>query len=72
MKKSTVGFSLTFFFPFSVFFRFPGQLNQTQCRHRLTTAALFLRNCVGQPPSRGDGLRHRCTLQRNTASMMKI
>ena len=38
--------------------RFPGRLNRTQCRQRLATAAMFLRSCVAQTLSRGDGPRH--------------
>ena len=38
--------------------RFPGPLNRTQCHHRLATAAMFLRSCVAQALSRGDGPRH--------------
>ena len=38
--------------------RFPGRSNRTQCRQRLATAAMFLRSCVVQALSRGDGSRH--------------
>ena len=35
-----------------------GPVKSTQCRQRLTTAAMFLRSCVAQPLSRGDGPRN--------------
>ena len=39
--------------------RIPGQLNRTQCRRRLATAATFLRarSCVAQALIYGDGPR---------------
>ena len=36
----------------------PGPVKSTQCRQRLATAATFLRSCVAQAPSRGDGPRN--------------
>ena len=33
----------------------PGPIKSAQCRQRLATAATFLRNCVSQALSRGDG-----------------
>ena len=34
-----------------------GRSFRTQCRQRLATATMFLRSCVSQELSRGDGLR---------------
>ena len=53
--------------------RFPDRSNR-QCRQRLAIAETFLRSCVAQALSRGDGPRHslHATLRRNTASIMKI
>ena len=48
----------------------PEPVQLTQRRQRLATAATFLRSCVAQALSRGDGPRH--SLRRNTASIMKI
>ena len=45
-----------------------GQIRQ--CRQRLAAAATFLRSCVAQTQSHGDGPRH--SLRRNTASTMTI
>ena len=52
----------------------PGPVKSAQCRQRLATAATFLRSCVAQALSRGDGPRNSLgyTLRRNTASKMKI
>ena len=36
----------------------PGPVKSAQCRQRLATAATFLRSCVVQALSRGDGPRH--------------
>ena len=36
----------------------PGPVKSAQCRQRLATAATFLRSCVAQALSRGDGPRH--------------
>ena len=36
----------------------PGPVKSAQCRQRLSTAATFLRSCVAQSLSRGDGPRH--------------
>ena len=36
----------------------PGSVKLAQCRQQLATAATFLRSCVAQALSRGDGLRH--------------
>ena len=36
----------------------PGPVKSTQCRQRLATVAMFLRSCVAQVLSRGDGRRH--------------
>ena len=47
-----------------------GQIGHKQ--QRLTTEAMFLRICVAQALSRGEGPRTRYTLRRNTASIMKI
>ena len=33
----------------------PGPVKSTQCRQRLATVATFLRSCVAQTLSRGDG-----------------
>ena len=33
----------------------PGTVKSTQCRQRLATVATFLRSCVAQALSRGDG-----------------
>ena len=52
--------------------RIPGRSNRTQRRQRLATAATFLRSCVPFALSRGDGPATRCTIRRNTASIMKI
>ena len=38
--------------------RSPGQSNQTQCCQLLAAAATFLRSCVAQALSHGDGPRH--------------
>ena len=35
-----------------------GWSSRIQCRQRLATAAVFLRSCVAQLLSRGDGFRH--------------
>ena len=52
--------------------RFPGKLNQTQCRQRLATPATFLRNCVVQALSGGGGPATGYSLRRDPASTMKI
>ena len=36
----------------------PGPDKSTQCRQRLATVATFLRSCVAEAPSRGDGPRN--------------
>ena len=36
----------------------PGPVKSTQCRQQLATVATFLRSCVAQALSRGDGLRN--------------
>ena len=36
----------------------PGPVKSTQCRQRLATVATFLRSCVAQALSRGNGPRH--------------
>ena len=36
----------------------PGPVKSTQCRQRLATVAMFLRSCVAQARSRGDGPRY--------------
>ena len=36
----------------------PGPVKSTQCRQRLATVATFLRSCVAQALSRGDGPRN--------------
>ena len=36
----------------------PGSVKSAQCRQRLATAAMFLRSCVAQALSHGDGPRH--------------
>ena len=36
----------------------PGPVKSAQCRQRLATVAMFLRSCVAQALSRGDGLRN--------------
>ena len=36
----------------------PGPVKSTQCRQRLATVATFLRSCVAQVLSRGDGPRN--------------
>ena len=36
----------------------PGPVKSAQCRQRLATAATFLRSCVAQALSRGDGPRY--------------
>ena len=36
----------------------PGPVKSAQCRQRLAIAATFLRSCVAQALSRGDGPRH--------------
>ena len=36
----------------------PGPVKSTQCRQRLATVATFLRSCVAQALSRGDGTRN--------------
>ena len=36
----------------------PGPVKLTQCRQRLATVATFLRSCVAQALSRGDGPRN--------------
>ena len=36
----------------------PGPVESTQCRQRLATVATFLRSCVAQALSRGDGPRN--------------
>ena len=38
--------------------RFPGRSNRTQCCQRLGTVATFLRSCVVQALSHGDGPHH--------------
>ena len=49
-----------------------GLVKSAQFRQQLAIAATFLRNCVAQALSRGNGPAARCTLRRNTASMKKI
>ena len=46
-------------------------VTSAQCRQRLATVVTFLRSCVAQALSCGDGSR-RYTLQRNIANIMKI
>ena len=58
--------------PWEVWGLIPGPVNRTQSRQRLATAAMFVRSCVDQALSRGDGPRHSSTLQRNTSSIMKV
>ena len=41
-----------------IYFNPPRRSIRTQCRQRLATAATFLRVCVAQPLSHGDGLCH--------------
>ena len=36
----------------------PGPVKSAQCRQRLATVATFLRSCVAQALSRGDGPRN--------------
>ena len=36
----------------------PGPVKSAQCRQRLATVAAFLRSCVAQALSRGDGPRN--------------
>ena len=36
----------------------PGPAKSVQCRQRLATAVTFLRRCIAQALSRGDGPRH--------------
>ena len=36
----------------------PGPIKSALCRQRLATVATFVRSCVAQALSRGDGLRH--------------
>ena len=36
----------------------PGPVKSAQCRQRLVSAATFLRSCVAQELSRGDGPHH--------------
>ena len=36
----------------------PGPVKSAQCRQRLATVAMFLRSCVAQALSRGDGPRN--------------
>ena len=49
-----------------------GPVKLAQGRQRLATVATFLRSCVAQALSRGDGPATRYTLGRNTASIMMI
>ena len=50
----------------------PGPVKSAQCRQRLATVATFLRSCVAQALSRGDGPRNSLHARRNAASIMKI
>ena len=52
--------------------RFPGQSNQTQSRQLLDTAATFRKSCAAQALNRGEGPVTCYTVQRNTASSMRI
>ena len=45
---------------------------KVQTGHSVTTAAMFLQNCVIQALNRGGGPVTRYTLRRITASIMKI
>ena len=47
-------------------------VKSAQCRQRFATAATFLRSCVVQALSRGDGPVTCYTLRRHTASLMEI
>ena len=52
--------------------RFEVNSRTGQIGHIVATAAMFLRSCVVQTLSRGDGSATRYTLRRNAASIMKI
>ena len=43
-----------------------------QVGHSVATATTCFRSCVVQTLSRGDGFRHLFTLERNTASIIKM
>ena len=50
----------------------PGRVKSAQYRQRFANTAMFLRSCVAQALSHGDGPPTRYLLRRNTASIMKI
>ena len=50
----------------------PGLVKSNTMFQRPATAAAFLRTCLVQALSHGDGPRIRYTFRRNTASIMKI
>ena len=52
--------------------RFPGRSIRTQCHQRLATAAMFLRRCIAQAPSRGEESRHSLQARCAAANIMKI